>query len=184
MCSCWMKCGLVGGSRKCGTGGGTLKFQDPKSGPMAHSSYRLLPGCRTFSSFSSTMYAYLWPCFLHWWQQTKPLTLYKAPIKCFPYEELLWSRCLLIAVEHWLSQVVNLFANVTMSYSIKKGNKNKGETEGKMLERCKNGNDVLSINKTLCLEVKMAGYVSRMGKKTLPSHQGWIGFMRHARLIC
>ena len=35
-----------------------------------------------------------------------------------------------------------------------------------MLERCKDGNDMPSVNKTLCLEVKMAEYVSRMGKKT------------------
>jgi hypothetical protein len=54
-------------------------------------------GCRTLSYLSSTMSAFVLPCFPLCWQWPKSLNCKPAPIKCFPLQELLWPWCLFTA---------------------------------------------------------------------------------------
>lgn len=50
--------------------------------------------CRTFSSISSTMSAWMLPCFPPWGWRTESLNWKQAQIKCFPSGEFPWARCL------------------------------------------------------------------------------------------
>ena len=81
-----IKCGLVG--RSVSLWGWVLRSPALKLHPVWHTvSAACWSRCRSHSSFSSTMSACVPPCFLPWWQRTKPLNCMPAPIKCFLLEE-------------------------------------------------------------------------------------------------